>query len=254
MTLTTRYTSLTDRPIFVTGGGSGIGGNLVYHLAQQGAKVAFIDIDEDSATTLCDQIEKAGYTRPHFQKVDVRDLEALTTSIDQAAQALGGQLYGLVNNAASDARHHIDEVTPEYWDNALNLNLRPHFFAMRAAAHHMTEGGAVINMGSVSWMRRRQGMVGYTTAKGAINALTRTMAQELGGQNIRVNCLVPGAILTERQQKLWLTPELEQEFLREQALPFRLVPDDVSAMALFLLADDSRGCSGQNFVVDGGIV
>lgn len=254
MTLTTRYTSLTDRPIFVTGGGSGIGANLVYHLAQQGAKVAFIDIDEASATTLCDQIEKAGYARPHFQKVDVRDLDALTTSIDQAAQALGGQLYGLVNNAASDARHSIDEVTPDYWDNALNLNLRPHFFAMRAAAQHMKDGGAMINMGSVSWMRRRQGMVGYTTAKGAINALTRTMAQELGGQNIRVNCLVPGAILTERQQKLWLTPELEQEFLREQALPFRLVPDDVSAMALFLLADDSRGCSGQNFVVDGGIV
>lgn len=251
---TTHYTSLKDRLFLVTGGATGIGANIVYRLAEQGANIGFFDIDHTGATDLIDSCQAAGFPIPRFIQTDVRDLKALDQAITDISDHFKTPLSGLVNNAASDARHTIDDIDGDYWDNALALNLRPHFFASRTAAKFMPDGGSIINMGSVSWRRRRKGMVAYTTSKGAIHALTRTLAQEFGDQHIRVNSVVPGAILTERQQKLWLTPELEAEFLNEQALPFRLIPDDVSAMVLFLLSTDSRGCSGQDFIVDGGIV
>ena len=172
----------------------------------------------------------------------------------EAAAYHGMPLHGLVNNAARDDRHGFREVTPDYWDDRFNVNLRPYFFAMQKAADLMTDGGSVVNMGSVSWMRRRPGFIGYTTAKGAIHAMTRTMAQELGPLGIRVNCVVPGAVVTERQRKLWLDQALERSFIDEQALKFRLQPDDIVAMTLFLLCEDARACSGQDFIVDGGIV
>jgi NAD(P)-dependent dehydrogenase (short-subunit alcohol dehydrogenase family) len=165
-----------------------------------------------------------------------------------------GGLTTLINNAGKDDRHAIEDVTPEYWDNCMNINLRPHFFTMQKAAELMTGGGSVINLGSISWMRGRPGIAGYSCAMGAISALTRTMARELGPRGIRVNSVVPGAVVTERQIKLWLTPELDQQFLDMQALKFRIQPDDIVAMALFLASDDSRACTGQNFIVDAGIV
>lgn len=253
MTLTNHYPSLSGKAVFITGGGSGIGGEITRHFALQGAKVAFVDIDDGASQTLCDGIERAGRTRPWYRHTDIRDIEALGTAIADAAQAQGG-LHVLINNAARDDRHDFAEVTPDYWDECMAINLRPQFFATQKAASLMGDGACVITMGSVSWMRRRTGFVAYTTAKGAINALTRTLAHELGPKGIRVNCVVPGAIVTDRQKALWLDPVLEQGFVDEQALKFRLTPNEVVAMVLFLASDDSRGCAGQNFIVDGGIV
>ena len=249
--LTNRYPSLAGRVVFVTGGASGIGACLVRHFAAQGARVCFIDRDAGAAEALAGELAHAP---PWWRQVDVRDVPALQGAIRDAYAAHGGRLDVLVNNAANDARHAFAEVTPEAWDEAVAVNLKPHFFAMQAAAALMGPGGSIVNMGSVSWKRRRRGFVGYTTSKGGIHALTRTMAQELGPQGIRVNSVVPGAIVTERQMKLWVDPKLEQSFLDEQALKFRLMPEDVAAMVLFLASDDSRGCSGQDFQVDGGIV
>lgn len=254
MPLSNQYPSLSDRTVFVTGGGSGIGADIVRGLADQGSRIGFIDIDAAASIQLCDEIETAVRLRPWFEQVDVRDIAALSAAMSEAAAYHKAPLHGLVNNAARDDRHRFQALTPDAFNEHLNVNLRPHFFAMQKAADLMTDGGSVINMGSVSWMRRRPGFVGYTTAKGAIHALTRTMAQELGPLGIRVNSVVPGAVVTERQKHLWLDQALEQSFIDEQALKFRLQPDDIVAMTLFLLSDDARACSGQNFIVDGGIV
>ena len=161
----------------------------------------------------------------------------------------------LVNNAGKDDRHDMAEVEPDYWRRALALNLDHQFFATQAVVEGMAAAGpgSVIMLGSISWMRGRPGMVGYTTAKAAINGMTRTLARELGPSGIRVNCIVPGAILTERQEKLWLTPELNQQFLDLQALKFRLDASHVARMALFLGSDESAGCTGANFIVDAGL-
>lgn len=254
MPLSNRYPSLSGRTVFVTGGGSGIGADIVRGLADQGSRIGFIDIDAAASIKLCDEIETAVRLHPWFKRVDVRDIAALSAAMIEAAAYHKAPLHGLVNNAARDDRHSFRELTPEAFNEHLNVNLRPHFFAMQKAADLMTDGGSVINMGSVSWMRRRPGFVGYTTAKGAIHAMTRTMAQELGPLGIRVNSVVPGAVVTERQKHLWLDRALEQSFIDEQALKFRLQPDDIVAMTLFLLSEDARACSGQNFIVDGGIV
>ncbi|GAB3487733.1 SDR family oxidoreductase [Marinomonas epiphytica] len=220
---------------------------------KQGARVAYIDIDEPTSLTLNTKLEDEFQTSPWFKQVDVRDIDALQTAIAEAAQALNG-LDILVNNAGKDDRHDMEEVTQEYWDNCLNINLRPHFFAIQEATKWMQEGASVINMGSIGWMRGRHEMVGYTTSKGAIHTLTKTMARDLGPRGIRVNSVVPGAIVTERQKALWLTPEIDQQFIDLQSLKFRIQPEEVAAMTLFLASDDSRACAGQNFIVDGGIV
>jgi NAD(P)-dependent dehydrogenase (short-subunit alcohol dehydrogenase family) len=239
-----RYRSLEGRRVFVTGGGSGIGEALVRAFAAQGAAVGFLDIDAEAAATV------AAATGARWWRCDVRDVAAL-----QAVLAEAGPAEVLVNNAGRDDRHGLDEVTPDYWDDCLAVNLRHQFFATQAVAPAMRErgGGSVINLGSVSWMRGRPGMVGYTTAKAAIEGLTRTLARELGADGIRVNCIVPGAILTERQRRLWLTPELDRQFLDLQALKFRLEASDVARLALFLASDESRGCTGQDFIVDAGL-
>ena len=185
---------------------------------------------------------------------DVRDIAALQAALAQSRQAFG-PVRVLLNNAARDDRHALDAVTPAYWDECLAVNLRHHFFAAQAVAPAMAAagGGSIINMGSVSWMRGTPGMAGYTASKAAINGLTRTLARELGGGNIRVNSIVPGAIPTERQKSLWRTAETDRQFIDLQALKFALDEDDIARMALFLAADDSRGCTGQNFVVDAGL-
>ena len=257
MQITNIYQSLQNKTVVITGGGSGIGAVMVQYFALQGAKVYFCDIDVQSSESLV-----TTHDNIYFTLVDVTDIGALHRFIDTVAQNTRqdtgqdtGQIDVLINNASSDNRHDLSDITPEYWDKCLNINLRPYVFAIQHVQKYMSkQGGSIINMGSVSWMRRRPNMVGYTTAKGAIHALTRTTAQELGGANIRVNSIVPGAVLTERQQKMWLTPELEQSFYADQALQFRVLPEDITAMALFLASDDSRACTGQNFVVDAGIV
>ena len=243
-----RYASLEGRSVFVTGGASGIGEAIVTAFAGQGAKVAFVDIDVAAGERV------AAATGTRFLACDVTDIAALRAAIADVETAAGG-IDVLVNNAGKDDRHAMSEVEPDYWRRMLALNLDHQFFATQAVAKGMTTrgGGSVIMLGSISWMRGRPGMVGYTTAKAAINGMTRTLARELGPGGIRVNALVPGAILTERQKALWLTPEADAEFIALQALKFRLDASHVARLALFLGSDESAGCTGANFVVDAGL-
>lgn len=248
------YPSLRGKHVFITGGATGIGATLVESFIAQGALVSFLDIDDDSANALKARLNVR--ERLRYWHCDIRDVAALQNAIAMAAQAHAGKLDVYIGNAANDVRHSFDALTPEYWDNNLAINLRPQVFGAQAAANAMSAaatGGAIIMMGSVSWMRRRAGFVSYTTSKAAIHGLTRTLAQELGPKNIRVNCVVPGAIRTPKQMAQVVTPQLEQEFLDHQALKFRLDAEDVAAMTLFLASDDARGCAGQAFIVDGGI-
>lgn len=247
------YPSLRDRPVFITGGASGIGAALVRHFAEQLAKVAFIDIADDLGINLAREIAAAGFPEPHYQHCDIRDIPALQTAITTAAARLG-LFTVLVNNAGNDQRHKFEEVTPGYWDERLAVNLRHQFFAIQAIAPMMREagGGSIINFGSVSWHAGQGGMPAYTTAKAGVEGLTRGMARDLGPDRIRVNCIIPGWIMTERQLTLWLTPESEQQLMRDQSLKDKVYPDDVARLALWLAADDSRMCSAQNYVVDGG--
>jgi len=245
-----RYPDLAGRAVFISGGGSGIGAAFVRRFAGQGCRVAFIDIADEPSAALAAELGND----VRYWHCDVRDIAALQAAIGAARDAFG-PLRVLVNNAARDDRHRMEDVTPDHWDENLAVNLRHHFFAAQAAAPQMAAagGGAIINLGSISWMRGRPAMVGYATAKAAISGMTRVLARELGGRNIRVNAIVPGAIVTERQQALWTTPEAEREFLDQQCLKFRLSEDDVARTALFLASDEARGITGQNLIVDAGL-
>ncbi len=250
--LTNIYPSLRGKSVFITGGATGIGAALVEAFIAQGALVGFLDIDDAAADEL--KVRLKAKERLRYFSCDIRDVSALQRTITDAAKGLGGRLDVYIGNAANDVRHAFDELTPEFWDNNQAINLRPQVFGAQAAARLMSGGGSIITTGSVSWMRRRPGFVSYTTSKAAIHGLTRTLAQELGPRGIRVNCIVPGAIVTPKQLAQVVTPELEKQFLDNQALKFRLDADDVVAMALWLASDDARGCAGQAFIVDGGIV
>lgn len=247
------YPSLAGRAVFVSGGASGIGESLVAHFAAQGARVGFCDLDGERGEALAARLAGSAH-RPWFARCDVRDIEALRACLGEAAQALG-VLRVLVNNAGNDARHSLEELTPGMWDDALSLNLRHHVFAIQAVAPGMAAagGGSVINLGSVSWMRGRPNLVGYTASKAAISGITRTLARELGERGIRVNALVPGAIVTPRQQALWRSPDEDRQFVELQCLKFRLEPAHVARAALFLAADDSAAITGQNLIVDAGL-
>lgn len=250
----TTYPSLAERVVFVSGGGSGIGAALVEHFALQGARVAFCDIDDAASSALVARLAASSNHAPRFGHCDVCDIEAYQAHLAGVEAELGA-IRVLVNNAGNDARHTLAELTPEYWDRCQALNLKHQVFAIQQVAPGMAAagGGSIINLGSISWMRGRANLVGYTTAKAAISGLSRTLARELGEQNIRVNTLVPGAIVTERQQALWRNPEEDQKFIDLQCLKFRLDPAHVARTALFLAADDSNGITGQNIIVDAGL-
>lgn len=246
-----RYPDLAGRTVFVTGGGSGIGAAFVRAFAAQGCKVGFVDIADEPSRALAASLDPA---RIRFEHGDVRDIAALRRAIAAVAAALG-PVTVLVNNAARDDRHAMMDVTVETWDENQAVNLRHHVFAAQAVVPMMEAagGGAIVNLGSISWMRGRPAMVGYATAKAAIAGLTRVLARELGARNVRVNAIVPGAIVTERQARLWTTPEAEREFLEQQCLKFRLSETDVARAALFLASDEARGITGQNLIVDAGL-
>ena len=247
------YPSLKNRIVFVTGGATGIGAAHVAHFAAQGAQVAFVDIQEQPAKALVKSIAAQGLPKPLFIPCDLRDIPALQAAIKSAGKKLG-PITVLVNNAAHDERHDWKTVTVDYWEERLQVNLRHQFFAIQAVAPMMQKagGGSIINFGSISWHLAMGGMPAYTTAKAGIEGLTRSFAKDLGPDNIRVNCVIPGWILTERQKTLWLTPEAEASTLAAQCLKRMLVPDDVARMVLWLAADDSRMCTSQLFTVDGG--
>ena len=247
------YPSLRDRVVFITGGASGIGAEHVTQLAAQGAKVAFVDIADDAARELIGRLEAAGHLAPFFQNCDLKDIDALRAAVAEVGRRLG-PITVLVNNAANDQRHSFEDVTVEYWDERLATNLRHQFFAIQAVAPMMRAagGGSIINFGSVSWHTAQGGMPAYTTAKAGVEGLTRGMARDLGPDRIRVNTVIPGWIMTERQIKLWLTPEAEENLIRSQCLKDKLVPVDVTRLVLWLASDDSRMCTAQLWVVDGG--
>ncbi len=250
----TLYSSLRERVVFISGGSSGIGAELVRAFAAQGSKVAFCGTKLEGGRPLIDELVKAGHPKPWYGACDVRDVAAYQALLARVAIEVG-PIRVLVNNAGRDDRHAMEEVTSEFWDDRLALNLKHYFFAIQAVAPGMEKagGGSVVNMGSVSWMRGRPNLVGYTTAKAGILGLTRTLARELGARHIRVNALVPGAIVTERQTTLHRDPAADQAFLDAQCLKIRLDPGHVARAALFLAADDSDGITGQHVLVDGGI-
>ena len=249
------YPSLCDVPVLITGGALGIGAAMVEQFAQQGARVAFLDLAEENAAALVKKLGKKSSHAPIFFNCDLRDIAALRSVISKIEEQIG-PIRVLVNNAANDDRHKFAEVTPEYWDERMGVNLRHHFFAMQAVAPGMTRagGGSIINMSSISWIIPSTGLPAYVTAKAGIIGLTRTMSRELGGANIRVNSVSPGAVMTERQRRLWMTPDYHAEVMGAQALKRELLPEDVARLVLFLASDDSATITGQNFIIDGGWV
>lgn len=242
-----RYPSLAGKRVLVTGGASGIGAGLVEAFAAQGARVALLDIDAQAGAALAARLET-----PRFHHCDLRSIEALRTCLAAVIDEFGG-IDVLLNNAASDDRHSFDEVTPEYWDERMATNLRHLFFAAQAVVPGMRRagGGAIVNFGSISWHLGLPDLALYQVAKAGIEGLTRSLARELGRDNIRVTTIVPGNVETPRQQ-MWYTPEGEAEIVAAQCLNGRIQPSDVAALALFLASDDARMCTGHEYFIDAG--
>jgi len=244
---------LADKAVFITGGGSGIGAAFSWAFAEQGARVAFVDIAEEASRTLAAQIQKETRRAPLFIPCDLHDAGALQEAIGVVREELG-DIGVLINNAGNDDRHAMEEVTPEYWDERIEVNLRHMFFAAQAVAPQMKRlaGGAIINLGSIIWRLKLTGAPVYNTTKASVTGLTRVLARELGPFGIRVNTISPGAVWTERQIKLWYTPEFEKEVMAGQCLKKRVLPSDVANMALFLASDAAEKCTAQDFIVDAG--
>ena len=253
MTPYARYPSLADRVVVVTGGASGIGASMVVHFAEQDAKVAFLDVDVPAGKDLASSL--AGHVRhaPLFVACDLCDIGALQSAVEKVRSHFG-PIGVLVNNAANDQRHDLNTVSVEGFDKGIAVNLRHQFFAAQAVAPDMRAlgGGSVINLGSISWMIKEGAMPIYTTSKAAIQGLTRSLARGLGPHGIRVNTLVPGWVMTEKQLRLWVDQAGSRQIEENQCLPGRLEPADIARMALFLAADDSRMCAAQDFIIDGG--
>lgn len=241
------YPSLKGKRVVVTGGASGIGAALVAGFSRQGAETIFVDILEQEARELAAKLDGAEIA-PVFHRLDLFDLQAIADFFRAA-----GPVDILVNNAANDDRHTLDDITPDYWDNRIAINLRHMLFAAKAAAPGMKErgGGAIINFGSISWHLGLPGLALYEIAKAGIEGMTKSLARELGPGNIRVTCVVPGNVKTPRQTR-WYTPEQEREIIDQQCLKSRILPEDVASLVLFLASDDSRMCTGHNFWIDAG--
>jgi NAD(P)-dependent dehydrogenase (short-subunit alcohol dehydrogenase family) len=240
------YPSLRGKRVLITGGGSGIGAGIVEEFARQGSDVSFVDIRNGDSEAL------AASTGTTFRRVDLTDV-AETTRCIHALIDDGGPIDVLVNNAANDDRHKFDDVTEEYWDDRLNVNLKHQFFCAQAVVPAMRSigGGSIINLGSISWHLALPDLVLYQTCKAAIEGLTRALARDLGGDNIRVNCVVPGNVQTPRQME-WYTPEGEAEIVKAQCISGRLAPQDVAALVAFLASDDARLMTGHEYFVDAG--
>lgn len=250
-----QYLSLRGRVVLITGGATGIGESFVTHFAHQGSRVAFLDIQDEPAHLLVETLTAEGCPATIYIHCDITDIDALNAAVKQVLSACG-TIDVLVNNAANDQRHTTEEVTPEFWDRCLAINLRPQFFAIQAVLPAMrTAGrGSIINMSSIAWIIPNTGLAAYVAAKAAIVGLTRTMARELGPHNIRVNAVLPGAIATERQKQLWYTPEYLAEIFKRQSLKHQIEPAEVARLVLFLAADDSSAITNQSHVIDAGWV
>ena len=245
------FPSLRDKTVLVTGGAQGIGSEIVRAFVSQGARVGFIDMDSEGSAALASSV--AGIV--DYETCDLRDVDAQRSAIAALADRQGNPSV-LVNNAARDDRHDWKDVTPEYWDERQATNLRHMFFAIQAVAPGMIEagGGSIINLGSNSWWEAGGGFPAYATAKSAVHGLTRTMARDLGKHRIRVNAVVPGWIMTERQKELWATPEALAAHRERQCLPDLIEPEYVARMVLFLASDDAAMCTASNYMVEAGSI
>jgi D-xylose 1-dehydrogenase len=248
------YPSLKGKTVVVTGGGSGIGEAIVRGFAEQGAKVGFLDFAREPSEALASKLNAAG-ANVHFEFVDLRDIAALRVAISNIRDAFG-PITVLVNNAARDDRHKAEDVTPEYFDDRIAMNLKHQFFASQAVLPDMKAagGGSIIVMGSTSWMIGQGGMAIYTASKSAVLGLTRSLARDYGEYGVRVNAIAPGWIMTQRQIDMWLTPEAEKDLMAKQALKRKLYPVDVANVVVFFGADESGAMTNQQYVVDGGWV
>jgi NAD(P)-dependent dehydrogenase (short-subunit alcohol dehydrogenase family) len=249
------YPSLRDRVVVVTGGASGIGESIVEAFAMQGARVAFLDIQDAPSEQLIQRLTAAGATAPVYYRCDLTSIAALEETMARVLDHFA-TVDVLVNNAGNDTRHSIDEVTPEYWDRSMAVNLKHQFFMAKSVLPAMKRAGrgSIINMGSICWVIPSPDVPVYVTAKAAIVGMTRTLAHQFGPDNIRINCVMPGAILTERQKRLWFTAAYEAKILAGQALKRMLHPGEVARLILFLAADDSSAITSQSYIIDGGWV
>ena len=249
-----RYSDLEGTTVFITGGGSGIGASFVEAFTVQGANVGFVSLTAEPAEALCDQVERQYGRRPFYIQCDIRDVTALQASIERT-RAEFGPVKVLINNAARDQRHDLENYSADSWDDSMDTNLRPHFFTAQACLPDMKEtGGSIINLGSNSANLGLAGYASYVTAKAAIVGLTKALARELGPHDIRVNALIPGWVLTERQKELWATPEAIAECLAQQSLKKTISEEDVANSALFLASNASAMITGQSLIIDGGRV
>jgi NAD(P)-dependent dehydrogenase (short-subunit alcohol dehydrogenase family) len=246
------YPSLRDKRVLITGGASGIGAGLVAAFVRQGSRVAFVDIDDAAAATLIAELADDATHPPIYRRLDLTDMAALTRTVAEIEAALGG-FDVLLNNAGNDDRHSIADITPDYWDDRLAVNLKHHFFMAKAVVPALKRagGGAILNFGSISWHLALGDLIVYQTAKAAIEGLTRGLARDLGRDDIRVNTIVPGNVQTPRQLK-WYTPDGEAEIVAAQCIDGRIQPADVAALALFLASDDARMCTGHDYFIDAG--
>lgn len=249
----TIYPSLMDRTVFISGGAAGIGSSMVVHFCAQKSKVAFVDINVEAANILVEAIAAQGHPAPTFIECDLRDVNKLQATVKQVGRDLGN-ITVLINSAANDERHDIAEVTLEYWEDRLAVNMRHIFFATQTAAPQMIEAGegSIISFGSISWMSAQDDLPAYAASKASVHGLTRGFARYYGKHGIRANTLVPGWIFTERQKELWYNKEGEQVLQIRQCIKDHIQPYEVARMALFLGADDSKMCTAQNFIVDAG--
>lgn len=245
-----RYPSLENRSVLITGGASGIGADIVRAFAEQGAKVGFLDIQDDAGAAL------AAETRATFQRADITDIPELQTALAEIAETLGA-IQILINNAANDQRQEIAAITAEDWDKSQNINLRAQFFAAQAVRPGMAEtgGGVIINISSIVWRLAGGDMVPYATAKAGVVGLTKSLAHAFGDDNIRVNAIEPGAIFTDRQRELWYPTEADVDALvSRQILKRAMDGGEIARMALFLASDDARMITNQSFIVDAGLL
>ena len=246
------YPSLKGRTVLVTGGGSGIGEAIVEHFAAQGSKVGVLDIKKKESEALAARLRRKRQ-KVHFEHCDLTDIEALQRAIRNVRRALG-PITILVNNAAHDERHTLEEVTSQYFDDRMRVNLKHQFFAIQAVVPDMkkAKNGSIVNLSSTSWMIAFGGLPVYTAAKAGVFGMTRGLARDLGKYNIRINTFAPGWVMTERQKSLWVTPGAIEQLMKDQCLKRTLTPADMARAILFLASDESSATTNQNFVFDGG--